>query len=273
MTVDPESCLAALGIAAPTAMVRRHALGKLGIQLAGDAGFVKLAPTPATAAGLRREAAAYALPPPPAPYRRPTLIDFHDGGGWAALWLRTETAAPWSRRRALMPRCGPYEGLVSGRHRIGDMMPAHAVPGFAGWHRRLIDRHGDRAIAVAPSHGDFVYWNLLDGPVLLDFENFQAGAPRHHDRLSWTVVPFGRRAMALGLGRLAAAAGPWLARRLLPDEGSAEAELALFLLHHAERLAAETALVAAEAIDDHAAQRQRDRLLSLYPLLLAGLLA
>ena len=273
MTADPQACLAALGIGAGPLTVHRHALGKIGIRLAGDAGFVKLAPTPATAAALRREASAYALAPPPAPYRRPTLIRFHDGGDWAALWLKTEAAAPWTRWRALMPRPGPYEAQVAGRRPLGSLMPPTAAPGFARWQRLLAERHGDQAIAVAPSHGDFVYWNLLDGPVLLDFEHFLPDAPRHHDRLAWTIVPRGRRAMALGLGDRAAAAGPWLARRLLPDGDSAEAELALFILHHAERLAAETALVAAEGIDDHAAQRQRDRLLSLYPRLLARLLA
>ncbi|MFX9696041.1 hypothetical protein ABTP07_19100, partial [Acinetobacter baumannii] len=93
------------------------------------------------------------------------LIRFHDGGDWAALWLRTETAAPWTRWRALMPRPGPYEALITGRHRIGDMVPSPAAPGFAAWQDRLVHRHGDRTIAVSPSHGDFVYWNLLDGPV------------------------------------------------------------------------------------------------------------
>lgn len=272
MTADPLVCLAALGITATPAVVRRHALGKVGILLAADAGFVKLAPTPATAAGLRHEATVYALPPPPAPYRRPTLIRFHDGGDWAALWLKAETAAPWTRRRALTPRPGPYEALVAGHRPIDSLMPDTIAPGFAPWQARLRDRHGDHAVAIAPVHGDFVYWNLLDGPVLLDFEHFAPAAPRHHDRLSWTVVPLGRRAMALGLGDVAAAAGPWLARRLLPDGCSAEAELALFALHHAARLDAENQLVAAAAIDDSAAQHQRERLLSFYPRLLARLL-
>lgn len=272
MTAQPAACLATLGIAAAPLAVRRHALGKIGIRLADGAGFVKLAPSPATAAGLRHEAAAYRLAPPPAPYRRPTLIRFHDGGDWAALWLEAEMATPWPRRHALLPRPGPYEALAAGHRPLGSLMPATAAPDFARWHHRLREQHGDRAIAVAPAHGDFVYWNLLDGPVLLDFEHFAPAAPRHHDRLSWTFVPLGRRAMALGLGDLAAAAGPRLARRLLPDHDSAEAELALFVLHHAERLAAESRLVAEEHIEDHAAQRHRDRLLSLYPRVLARLL-
>jgi hypothetical protein len=273
VTADPERCLAALGITTPAVSVRRHTLGKFGIRLAAEAGFIKLAPTRATIAGLRHEAAAYAQLPPPAPYRRPTLIGFHDDGDWAALWLKTETAAPWPRWRALVPRPGPYETLVAGRQPIGGLMPPAPAADFAGWHYRLLDRHGDRVIAVAPAHGDFIYWNLLDGPVLLDFEHFLEHAPRHYDRLSWTIVPLGRRAMALGLGRQAAAAGPWLARRLLPEGDGAEAELALFLLHHAARLEAENQLVAAADIEDHAAQRQRDRLLAFYPLLLARLLA
>jgi hypothetical protein len=247
-------------------------LGKLGIRLSDGAGFVKLAPDPTSAAALRREARVYAAPPPPPPYRRPVPIAFHDGGDWAVLWLEMEAAAPFGRWRALRPRPGPYEAQGRGKRTLSALAPAQMSPRFAAWRGRLLDRHGDEEIAVAPAHGDFVYWNLLDGPVLLDFEHFEECAPLHQDRLSWTIVPFGRRVMALGFGEVAAAAGPTLAQALLPDRRSAVCELALFLLRHADRLERETRLVAAQGIDDTAAQLQRDRLLALYPLLLAGLL-
>ncbi|MGE4218231.1 MAG: hypothetical protein AB7G39_02190 [Alphaproteobacteria bacterium] len=219
------------GIAA--APLEQHALapGKTLVRLAEGGGFVKLGHHPAGRALLRAEARAYAEPPPDPPYRRPELLGFHDGGDATLLWLSPlpgHALSPWA---ALRRRTGPYAGQATDQRRLADLLPEPETPWIAGWNSRLAGRWGSVPVRTGPSHGDFVYWNLLRPTAggaygLLDYEYFEPRAPAMSDCLFWQLAPICRQAIRRRIGALVY---PVVAR-LAPAP-----ELALTLLRHGAR--------------------------------------
>ncbi|MFV3131432.1 hypothetical protein [Niveispirillum sp. KHB5.9] len=215
---------------------------KVAIRLAGGRGFVKLAMHPHANALMHREVAAYAGPPPCAPFRRPGLLGSHDHGDWGAIWLTFEPGRVLTRWNALSPRPGPYEGAPSGLRPVRAILHDPLPPRFEKHRLRLLDRFADEPVRCGPIHGDFVYWNVLDGPagpMLLDYEYFEPQAPSSQDRLQWTLLPLLRRAALWGTvpSVLAGTAVVPLATLLLPRGTARPAlELALFLLRYATRL-------------------------------------
>ncbi|WP_448188449.1 hypothetical protein [Azospirillum sp. sgz301742] len=267
--------LAAAGIGARAARCTALHMRKIAVVLDDGAGFVKVALHPASVAAVRVEAAAYAGPLPAAPYGRPVLKRFHDGGDWAALWLSAEAGRPMPSWRSLLPRPGPFEDRFSTRPAadlLGDPMP----PPFEDWRRRLVDRFGDCTVRTAPAHGDFIYWNVLsggpDGPVLIDFEQHEPCAPASHDRLFWTFVPLARKALALRCGQALAAAAPALARRLVPEAERSGLELALLVLRHGARMAVEHERPDIGLLYDSETVRLQHGLIALYKRVLGRLL-
>lgn len=279
--------IAAAGIDGPIQQVIRLDFDKRAVHLGDGGGFVKLALSPYAVALARREAAAYAGPPPCARFRRPEFRRFHDAGAWTALHLSFETGRPLSSAHALIPRKGPFEAADATRkplwHALNLDNPAGDDPGeaaafpptrFAPRRERLLDRSGGRLISFGPSHGDFVHWNILHheryAPLLIDFEHHAACAPRSHDRLHWIAGPLLRRVTRRDRDGLSAAALIAVAAALIrwfPRE-----ELSLFLLRHGRRLEREQAATEAPGAGRSGAYRHRARLLDLYDRLLAELL-
>lgn len=186
----------------PAAPLEQHALelGKTLIRLAEGCGFVKLGRHPAGRALLRAEAKAYAARPPDPPYRRPELLGFHDGDQVTLLWLSPVGEHPLSHWAALRARPGPYAQQANGQRMLSDLLPEPETPWIAAWNRRLAEHWGSVSIAVGPSHGDFVYWNLLrpqqgTGYGLIDYEYFDAAAPAVTDSLFWRLAPLCRQAV------------------------------------------------------------------------------
>ena len=70
---------------------------------------------------------------------------------------------------------------------------------------RLVERmeqfFGDRSLPLSPSHGDFIYWNLLctsNGDInLFDFEYYASERVACFDDWHWFVLPLGRKAIQL----------------------------------------------------------------------------
>jgi hypothetical protein len=232
--------LAAAGVAGTPEWVRPLSFGKTAVRLGGGAGFVKLSCGPFAVELARREAAAYAEPPPRPPFARPELLGFHDGGDWATLWLSSIDGTPESAWRALLPCRGPFDGAdvtIRPLSAVLEVMVPATNPSspVASLRRLLVEREGDRAIACERAHGDFLYWNVLRRrgapPTLIDFEHSLSIAPRGHDRLYWTAVPLLRRAAAMG-GAEAAGRAMGLLLRLTVGPHLA----ATFLLHLRARL-------------------------------------
>ncbi|WP_169055287.1 hypothetical protein [Azospirillum sp. TSH100] len=264
--------LAAAGIGAEPIRTDRLQFGRLAVRLGDGAGFVKLAQGSFAVAQARREAVAYAAPPPRPPFIRPALLGFHDGGDWAALWLSHADGAPQSPWRSLLVRAGPFEGEAGADGKsvvrplsavLAGMVPEGDVPsGFIAYCRALLDRDGDCPVACRRAHGDFIYWNVLRRraapPVLIDFEYCVTDAPLGHDRLYWTAVPLLRRAAAIGGDGVVARIAQWFVRFT-----GERHRAALFLLHLGRRLELEQA--AAATLGDLASPEflRRVRLLAL----------
>lgn len=284
--------IAAAGIDGPIRRVIRLDFDKRAVHLGDGGGFVKLALSPYAVALARREAAAYAGPPPCTRFRRPEFRCFHDAGAWTALHLSFEAGRPLSSAHALIPRKGPFEAAADARKPLWSALdledPGEAATfpptRFAAQRERLLERSGDRLISFGPSHGDFVHWNILHhdqrAPLLIDFEHHAASAPHSHDRLHWIAGPLLRRVTrrdrsGLSAGLLVAGAAALI--RWFPRE-----ELSLFLLRHGRRLEREqaaTETLAIEALgtetsgaDRSGAYHHRARLLDLYDRLLMELL-
>ncbi len=291
--------IAAAGIDGPIQRVIRLDFDKRAVHLGDGGGFVKLAFSPYAVALARREAAAYAGPPPCTRFRLPEFRRFHDAGAWTALHLSFEEGHPLGSAHALIPRKGPFEAAGARKLLLSalDLDDAGDGPGdgpeeaatfpptrFADRRKRLLERSGDRLISFGPSHGDFVHWNILHhdrhAPLLIDFEHHAASAPRSHDRLHWIAGPLLRRVTrrdrsGLSAGVLVAVAAALI--RWFPRE-----EVSLFLLRHGRRLEREQAATETLATEtpgaetlgaDHSgAYRHRARLLDLYDRLLAELL-
>jgi hypothetical protein len=74
-----------------------------------------------------------------------------------------------------MPPHPPFAPLVAGALKPVSLMELLTAESLSEARiAMLLDRHQNPLVAVAPSHGDFIYWNLLlDGtnrPGLVDFE-------------------------------------------------------------------------------------------------------
>ena len=58
----------------------------------------------------------------------------------------------------------------------------------------LLDRHGNPGVPMAPSHGDYIYWNLLCAPNakpgLIDFEYYSPARLSFYDDLHFRVAPW-----------------------------------------------------------------------------------
>lgn len=270
--LDLDKCVSMLATAGIPSGIEKADLidpAKVAIRLADGQGFVKLAMHPHANALMHREVAAYAGPPPCAPFRRPRLLGSHDHGDWGAIWLTFEPGRVLTRWNALSPRPGPYEAAPSDLLPVRAILPDPLPPRFETYRRHLLDRFADAPVRCGPIHGDFVYWNVLDGPagpMLLDYEHFERQAPSSQDRLQWTLLPLLRRAALWGTvpSALAGAAVVPLAALLLP-RGTAHPvlELALFLLRYAARLEGEQAEPGIADLYARPTRRIRQRLLAL----------
>lgn len=267
---DPiAALLRQAGIVAAAAEHRPLELGKTLIRLTDGAGFVKFGRHPSGRALLRSEADAYRSRPPDPPYRRPDLLGFQDGDGITLLWLSAldgRSMRPWS---ALQPRDGPYRHQAQGHRDLAELLPEPETAWIAAWSRRLVARWGSVPIATGPSHGDFVYWNLLQprhgGECgLIDFEYFEPTAPAVTDALFWRLAPLCRQAVQRRAGGLLRS----FIVRLAPAP-----ELALTLLRHGARFEREERLPdIGQLYPAHTLQLRRAQI-ALYSRLLEGLLA
>lgn len=269
--------LSAAGIDAEPIRTDRLQFGRLAVRLGDGAGFVKLAFGGFAVALARREAAAYAAPPPRSPFVRPALLGFHDGDDWAVLWLSHADGIPQSRWRSLLVRSGPFDQGVGGKSVVRPLSAvlAEMVPEGEGDPRSAVTRHsrglldeeGDRPVACRRAHGDFIHWNVLRRraapPTLIDFEYGVANAPLGHDRLYWTAVPLLRRAAAIGGDGAVARTAGWLVRLT-----GARHLAAIFLLHLGRRLELEQAAAAWLGDARSSEYRRRVRLLALIGRLL-----
>lgn len=243
--------------------------GKVAIRLSNGKGFVKLALHPHAAALMHHEVVAYAALPPCPPFRRPGFLGSHDHGDWAAIWLTFEPGRALARRSALAPRPGPYEDAPSILLPVGAILCNPLPPRFEKHRLRMLDRFAEHPVRCGPIHGDFVYWNVLDGPtgpMLLDYEYFEPQAPSSHDRFQWTLLPLLRQAAGWGVVSSALASlaiGP-LAHMLAPRETAQPGlELALFLLRYAARVEAEQIMPNIVDLYAHPTRLLRGRLLTL----------
>ena len=145
--------------------------------------------------------------------------------------------------------------------------------------------YGDVDLALFPSHGDFLYWNLMRAPdgrlAVLDFEYFSAGRAPGFDLWQWVVLPLARRCVR---GRMEAAFprllvplalrlwGPRIRRQCLdggtvgnlPGRAALGLLMALYMFDHAVTMAREHQLPDILSLigrDDHAL---RTRLIALY---------
>lgn len=79
-------------------------------------------------------------------------------------------------------------------------------------------RFGEQLLPLSASHGDFVYWNLLQDRhgdnYLLDFEYFSQTRSACFDEWHWFVFPLGRKALRLRLNDMMAMLTPLLPRLL-----------------------------------------------------------
>lgn len=270
--LDLDRCVSLLAAAGIPSVIEKADLidpAKVAIRLADGQGFVKLAMHPHANALMHREVAAYAGAPPCTPFRRPRLLGSHDHGDWGAIWLTFEPGRVLTRWNALSPRPGPYEAAPSGLLPVRAILHDPLPPRFETHRLRLHDRFADEPVRCGPIHGDFVYWNVLDGPdgpVLLDYEYFEPQVPSSQDRLQWTLLPLLRRAAIWGTVP-AALAGPALvplAALLLPRGTTRPAlELALFLLRYATRLEEQQAEPGIADLYARPTRRIRQRLLAL----------
>jgi hypothetical protein len=260
--------LAELGIDARPSLIRYGLLRKAVVELADGAGIVKFALHPVSANLLRNEAVAYAAPPPTG-FDRASFRMLVDGGDWAAAWLSHQPGRVPSRWTALNRRAGPYETRAYGERKLEDHLDRLAGSArLEGWRRRVLALWSGETLAIGPSHGDFLYWNLLKSrgarhPTLLDFEYSAPDRSRAFDRCQWTLVPLLRQ-----IGRRGWGMPPrWLARYL----GVALFELAVAVMEHTSVIEEENRLPDIAALYGAEALARRAALLRGYDALMAGL--
>lgn len=106
--------------------------------------------------------------------------------------------------------------------------------------RRLVGRFGDVDLTVTPSHGDFIYWNVLvggDQPSLVDFEYVSDGRVIGFDDLHYQLAPWMIRSLRWKLpSAILRRWGLRQARSLCRKNGLSvqpELLLALFFVHWA----------------------------------------
>jgi len=268
MTDADTVLLRAAGV--PTPAVERRALngGKTLLRLGDDAGIIKLARHPVGRSLLRGEAAAYRAAAPDPPYCRPSLLGFHDGDGATLLWLTYLHGSALSRWASLPARPGPFDFQAVGERAVADLLPEPETPWTGTWRPRIAERWSGEAVPAGPSHGDFVYWNLLrqqGGRLgLLDYEHYQAVAPAGIDRLFWRLSP---------LCRVATRHGWWEPLHRLAYRLASPVVLALALLRHGDRISREDSLPDTAALYDRSTVERRRRLMVLYAKLLGRVLA
>jgi hypothetical protein len=254
--------LAAAGIEEPPLGLRWGFRRQVGIRLSRT--YAKLALHPLSVALLRHEADCLARLPAPPGYRVPSLQHFHDGGDWAVSVTGMEAGAPPASWRALLGRAGPFEAAAAADRPLADhLAPLATTPRLTRWSERLQRRYSaERLVPIGGSHGDFVYWNLLQtstgSPVLLDFDYFRPDRSRQHDRCFWTWAPLAAKAVAWGRERWLAAASPVLAR------GEGSLAMALMLVEHGALMEQEHALPDIGMLYGAADLSVRLRLLDLY---------
>lgn len=268
MTDADIALLKAAGVPAPAVEHRALNGGKTLLRLADGAGIIKLARHPVGRALVRAEAAAYRALAPDPPYVRPNLLGFHDGDGATLLWMTQLPGSALSRWASLSPQPGPFDRHAVDERSLTDLLPESATNWTAVWRPRVADRWRGLLLPAGPSHGDFVYWNLLRQPGgamgLLDYEHYEAVSPAGADRLFWRLSP---------LCGFASRHGGWetlhrLAYRLAPPP-----LLALVVLRHGDRISREDSLPDSATLYDRSTIDRRRRLMVLYAKLLDRLLA
>lgn len=266
--------LETLGVAAEIETGARGHMGKILVRLCNQAGLIKLALNERARQQLLAEARGYAEAPPSPSYRRPTFRLLHDDQGWAAALVEDLPIRRYARHEALGRRPGPFETERAGTASAGDLL-RYAVDGAASGRirDRLVARWGERQVPCAPSHGDFIYWNLgqlPDGrPALFDLEYYAPVRSRHFDRFFWSFVPLCRQAASRPwISGAVLSAAPGLARRVSPDGADG---LALMLGEHASIMDRENHLPDAATLYDPVTLRLRRRQVAFYERLVDGL--
>lgn len=183
-----------LGIDGPIGQIRYGLMRKIMVWLPERREIVKIALHPAGAALLRREAQAYDLSPPDH-YQRPALHWRHDQGEWMAIGLGdVSRARPIASLNGLIRHPGPYENTGRTMTSLSEHLDGLGdAPCLARRRDSIIRRFPAAQIATAPSHGDFVHWNLLtvagENPLLLDYEYYASARSLYFDRCLWLLAP------------------------------------------------------------------------------------
>jgi len=124
--------------------------------------------------------------------RVPSVNVLHDDETLCALELTSVKGTPPRSWRA------PHQGLedmLNSEQRetnLHDILVAEQVE--KDLIQTLLDRHGNPCVPVAPSHGDYIYWNLLCAPNakpgLIDFEYYSPARLSFYDDLHFRVAPW-----------------------------------------------------------------------------------
>ena len=119
------------------------------------------------------------------------LLDDADGVVLKSTRVDGEPASKWSKSVVhLTPSLASAQSIMS----LTDLLANESVDINLSCH--LVERFGDVDLKVTPSHGDFIYWNVLVGgeqPSLVDFEYVSECRVIGFDDLHFRFAPWMHR--------------------------------------------------------------------------------
>ena len=177
--------------------------GKVLLRFSGDQRLIKAAASPRGRSLLRNEAAGVRQLTPllETSFRVAEVSVLRDDDALCALEFTTvDGDAPMSLRAPYVPLTPLLRGsqqTMPLTHLLDQECHSPALK------RVLLGRHGNPDIPVTPSHGDFIYWNLLcvpqQRPGLIDFEYYSPARMDGYDDLHFRVAPWLWRCVRAGL--------------------------------------------------------------------------
>ncbi len=182
--------------------VHRLPFGKVMLKAPGSSKVIKAATSPRGRALLKNEAKGISALAGPLSQRLrvPEVSTLHDDDQLCALEFTVvdgTTPSSWRAPKTILePLFHPQQTTKTLSELLEFERLDHELK------NTLLTRHGDPQIPVAPSHGDYIYWNLLcqsgREPGLIDFEYYHPCRLSVYDDLHFQAAPWLWRTLRTG---------------------------------------------------------------------------